>query len=254
MLSSISQRDHQRETLVRGAFDVIAAAQRATTLDELNATVHDSFLGLGFSTYVGLDVLGAGGRRKHGVLFGATHAGWERHYAERGHARHDAVLRELVHSSEPIVWSDLPKRRAMSRIEKDIYAEAADFGLTDGVITPIPHLDGSMSAVLLIGKDVQADDLRLRAVAHLLSLHYGAIGRRLSQRTLTQDRRRVLLSERQIECLKWTRHGKSSGDIGDILGISASTVDEYIAAACGRLGVRTRVQAAVEATLMGLID
>jgi DNA-binding CsgD family transcriptional regulator len=62
------------------------------------------------------------------------------------------------------------------------------------------------------------------------------------------------LSRRQIECLKWTRHGKSSTDIGDILGISSDTVDEHLAGACARLGVRTRVQAAVEAVLMGLLD
>lgn len=253
-MRSLGHRDHQRERVIRGAFDVVAAAQRASTLEALDATVHSSFLGLGFSTYVGLNVLKAGGRRSHGVLFGATHPAWERHYAERGYARHDAVLRELVHSSDPIVWSDLPKRRALSHAERNIYDEAADFGLTDGVITPIPHLDGSLSAVLLIGKDIEADDPQLRAVAHLMSLHYGAIGRRLNQQAMRRDARPIALSARQIECLKWVRHGKSSADIGDILGISAVTVDEYIATACSRLGVRTRVQAAVEATLMGLID
>jgi DNA-binding CsgD family transcriptional regulator len=42
--------------------------------------------------------------------------------------------------------------------------------------------------------------------------------------------------------------------IGDILGLSVRTVDEHLAEACRKLGVRTRVQAAVQATLRGLID
>ena len=62
------------------------------------------------------------------------------------------------------------------------------------------------------------------------------------------------LSPRQRECLAWVRHGKSSSMISEILGLSVQTVDEHVAEACRKLGVRTRVQAAVEAALAGIID
>jgi DNA-binding NarL/FixJ family response regulator len=42
--------------------------------------------------------------------------------------------------------------------------------------------------------------------------------------------------------------------IAEILGLSADTVEEHVAAACAKLGVRTRLQAAVEACMLGLID
>jgi DNA-binding CsgD family transcriptional regulator len=61
------------------------------------------------------------------------------------------------------------------------------------------------------------------------------------------------LTDRQLECLEWVQEGKSSGDIGAILGISAKTVDHHILGACQRLGVRTRVQAVVKARELGLI-
>lgn len=64
---------------------------------------------------------------------------------------------------------------------------------------------------------------------------------------------RPALSVRQRECLLWVRHGKSSRDIAKILGLSIVTVDGHIAAACRKLGVRTRVQAVAEACLSGLI-
>lgn len=54
------------------------------------------------------------------------------------------------------------------------------------------------------------------------------------------------LTPRQLECLKWVGEGKSSVDIGSILAIAPSTVNEHLADACRRLGVRTRVQAIVE--------
>jgi DNA-binding CsgD family transcriptional regulator len=62
-----------------------------------------------------------------------------------------------------------------------------------------------------------------------------------------------MLTARQLECLVWVREGKSSTDIGAILGLSPHTVDEHIAGACERLGVRTRTQAVAEAMTRGLL-
>ena len=63
-----------------------------------------------------------------------------------------------------------------------------------------------------------------------------------------------MLTTRQLECLYWVMAGKSSTDIAAILGISRHTVDEHIAAACRRLGVRTRTQAVAEALRLGLLS
>lgn len=61
------------------------------------------------------------------------------------------------------------------------------------------------------------------------------------------------LTPRQLECLRWAQAGKSSNDIGVILGISHRTVDSHIQEACFRLGVRTRVQAISMAIELGLL-
>jgi DNA-binding CsgD family transcriptional regulator len=63
----------------------------------------------------------------------------------------------------------------------------------------------------------------------------------------------TLLTRRQIDCLTWAARGKSSTDIASILGLSSHTVDEHLGEACKRLGVRTRVQAVMEASSRGLI-
>ena len=64
--------------------------------------------------------------------------------------------------------------------------------------------------------------------------------------------RRPNLTRRQRECLAWVEQGKSSADIGTILGLSPETVNEHVAEACRRLGVRTRIQAVVAARAWGL--
>jgi len=64
----------------------------------------------------------------------------------------------------------------------------------------------------------------------------------------------VALSRRQRECLSWAEAGKSARDIGQILGISQRTVEKHLEQACGLLGVRTRIQAVVQARRLGLLD
>lgn len=75
-----------------------------------------------------------------------------------------------------------------------------------------------------------------------------------AQIKLAQGERRVALSRRQIQCLYWVQEGKSATDIGVILGLSPRTVEEYLAKACDKLGVRRRVQAVVRARRLGLLD
>lgn len=65
--------------------------------------------------------------------------------------------------------------------------------------------------------------------------------------------RAVTLPPRQVECLFWVQQGKSSRDIGVILGISHRMVERHVFRACGALGVRTRLQAVIRARSLGLI-
>lgn len=62
------------------------------------------------------------------------------------------------------------------------------------------------------------------------------------------------LSAREFECLLWTSRGKSSSDIGAILGLSPRTIDSYLEKACAKLHVRTRIEAVAAAVRQGLIN
>ena len=64
----------------------------------------------------------------------------------------------------------------------------------------------------------------------------------------------TVLSGREAQCLLWGSRGKSSSDIGQIVGLSPRTVDSYIEKACAKLKVRTRIEAVAVAVRSGLID
>lgn len=74
-----------------------------------------------------------------------------------------------------------------------------------------------------------------------------------SARADAQSGQEISLSPRQTECLFWVQEGKSSRDIGVILGVSHRIVERHIFRACQKLGVRTRLQAVIRARSLGLI-
>jgi DNA-binding response OmpR family regulator len=62
------------------------------------------------------------------------------------------------------------------------------------------------------------------------------------------------LNDREIETLTWAARGKTSAEIAQILGLSKRTVDFHIDNARDKLGVATRIQAAIKAATGRLID
>jgi DNA-binding NarL/FixJ family response regulator len=62
------------------------------------------------------------------------------------------------------------------------------------------------------------------------------------------------LTDREIEALTWVTKGKSSTDIAVLMNISERTVNFHINNVIHKLGVATRVQAAIRCALLGLID
>lgn len=61
------------------------------------------------------------------------------------------------------------------------------------------------------------------------------------------------LSDRETEVLNWVARGKSNTSIGDILGISAHTVDAHLRRIYLKLGVVDRISAAIRGIGVGLI-
>ncbi|WP_246738716.1 response regulator transcription factor [Bradyrhizobium sp. CCBAU 051011] len=62
------------------------------------------------------------------------------------------------------------------------------------------------------------------------------------------------LTGREIEALTWVAKGKSSTDIAVLMNVSERTVNFHVNNVIRKLGVATRVQAAIRCALLGLIE
>jgi DNA-binding CsgD family transcriptional regulator len=61
------------------------------------------------------------------------------------------------------------------------------------------------------------------------------------------------MTGREIECMKWVAIGKTNWEIGQVLGISASTVHFHVEGAKKKLNKSTRTEAVAMLVLHGLI-
>jgi DNA-binding CsgD family transcriptional regulator len=238
-----------RQELARRAFEGILDMKKSPTLSGLEQVAAPLFETLGLPSFALATFFRADRSANTKVLAGRFHPEWSRRYIERGYARSSTISREIMTASSPYTWSDAIRRRGLTPDQAEIWNEAAAFGLTDGLFTPVRWADGSYAAVVAAGEKPDLADPMLLLGAEMLSAYYASEARRLINPGLASP----ALSKRQRECLAWVREGKSSAAISAILGISVATVDEHVAEACRRLGVRTRVQGAVEATVRGLI-
>lgn len=62
------------------------------------------------------------------------------------------------------------------------------------------------------------------------------------------------LTDRETEAMTWVAKGKSSTDIAQLMNVSERTVNFHVSNVIRKLGVATRVQAAIRCALLGLID
>ena len=95
--------------------------------------------------------------------------------------------------------------------------EATDFGLNDGVIVPMHDLAGRQASFSLATKLLDLPPSGLKAI-HLVSLYAFASADDASVS------HRPHLTSREREVLRWTANGKSTWEIGEILGIAQQTV------------------------------
>ena len=236
--------------LSRRAFDGLLEMKASQSRESLDRIAGELFASLGLPSFALASFFDAARNPDTKVIAGRFQPQWSRRYIARRYARSSAIASEMFLTTSPYTWSGVIRRRGVQPDQARIWREAADCGLTDGIFTPVRWADGSYAAVVVAGDRPRLDDRFLMVTAEILSAYYCSEVRRLADSNAVQP----LRTARQRECLAWVRQGKSSAAIAEMLDISVLTVDEHIAEACRRLRVRTRVQAAVEAALCGLID
>lgn len=241
--------------LANTAFAAVLKAQDAKSVGELNGIIGDALRRIGYSHFVAVEFLGPAKDRQVRIIAGENDLAWQAHYIANGFAELDPGVAAAAASTAPFFRSDLHLNGEISAARARVLEEGRSFGIEESFFAPQHHLDGTLGAVVLTAKEHIDKSACARTAAHLLAIHYGQLIHRLAPARPSRStcNRQVVLSRRQLECLKWVREGKTSSEIARILNVSRKTVDEYVRGGCVRLQVRTRVQAVATAMCLGML-
>jgi DNA-binding CsgD family transcriptional regulator len=155
-------------------------------------------------------------------------------------------------TTEPFLWSDTGRLRALSRHQSSYLDLLVAEGLGDGLAVPVfgPHGRNGYVGLGFGGPalPLHATDIReVQLAAQFGHLSYCRLLGAVSPLDLPA------LTPREREVLDWVARGKSNGVIADILGVAPSTVDTLLRRIFGKLGVNDRVSAAIKGVGAGLV-
>ncbi|MBO9576252.1 MAG: LuxR family transcriptional regulator [Sphingobium sp.] len=172
-------------------------------------------------------------------------------YAAHDFQRLDVVPRAVIAGGAPASWMEIWGTLRLTPAEQEFYEALRASDMQDGYSLPCYGPNGRQ-ALISIGMMREGTD-RSETTLSLLNYVAQAAHLRICNRFFRQTADDRQLSAREKEILDWVARGKSNSVIGDILNISAATVDTYMRRIYEKLDVSDRTSAAVKGVGLGLI-
>lgn len=175
---------------------------------------------------------------------------WQRRYQEKSYLAVDPTVQHGMRSLLPVIWSE-----NLFAPARELWEDARSFGLDVGWAQASRDINGvggmltlARSSDPISGAELQ--DKRLK-MAWLSQMAHLGMSRLLAVKMIPEIG--VQLSCREIEVLRWTGDGKTSGEIADILNISERTVNFHIGNAMIKLNAPNKAAAVVRAAMLGML-
>ncbi|MER9677650.1 LuxR family transcriptional regulator [Mesorhizobium sp. M0208] len=177
---------------------------------------------------------------------------WQDRYFEMGYDRIDPIIKTSRQRTSAFRWSDVYNDATTTEDERRVFDEAAAFGLRSGISVPLHGPQGSFAIMSFAQPRDHGFQNRTIAYLQLAALHFHMKVAKFAN--LGGIEETPNLSTREINCILWTARGKSSWEIGKILGISVNTVNFHIKNAMRKLDTGSRTVAAIKAINFGIIE
>jgi len=207
-------------------------------LDEFLARVRPH----GVETVVAGVMTDAGRNFKFGPRYGSINETWLAAYMNQQLYKDDPAIGFALRGVRGGYWSQTFQAEKLTKGQQKVLAVAAEHGLGDGFITPVPLLNGDIVIVALQGRELDHHP-DVEAVLRGLSAYYGTEGHRLAVQSQLRSTAFSSLTLRQVQILHLSALGRRNSYIAEELGISEATVNFHLARARERLGARTTKEA-----------
>ncbi|MER9445775.1 LuxR family transcriptional regulator [Mesorhizobium sp. M0340] len=177
---------------------------------------------------------------------------WQERCFEMSYDRIDPIVKTSRKRVGAFRWSEVYNNASTTEDERRVFDEAARFGLRSGISVPLHGPDGSF-AIMSFARPWERDfSEKTMACLQLAALHFHLKVAEFSSSSGVDEV--PDLSPREKECILWTAKGKSSWEIGVILGISVNTVNFHIKNVMRKMDAASRTVAAIAAVNFGIIE
>jgi DNA-binding CsgD family transcriptional regulator len=166
-----------------------------------------------------------------------------------------AVCNSALTTWQPQHWQTAWRRDRKGR-GRSAMQLALDYGYLDGwICANYHHVNNCMSAFVFAGRKAEKDE-RTAAILKYLTPHIAEAIKGIFKHDLKRHRavKRMKLTSRELEVLKWIEQGKSTWDVSMILNRSERVVKWHVNNVMKKLSALNRTHAVAIALRHGLID
>jgi LuxR family quorum-sensing system transcriptional regulator SolR len=175
---------------------------------------------------------------------------WQRRYVLKNYIVCDPTVAHGARSVTPLIWSDEVFEHA-----RPLWDDARAHGLRVGWAQACHDAQGVRGMLTLArsGDAISAAELsaNLPKMTWLVQAVHTSMARILVPKLMPEAG--SALSSREIEVLRWTGDGKTSGEIGDIMSLSSHTVNFHVKNALIKLNATNKTAGVVKAVMMGML-
>lgn len=167
----------------------------------------------------------------------------------------DPAVTHCLTKSTPLIW--WPDKFSV-KPQREFFEEACNFGICSGISFPVHGPNGEHGAISFASDIKQDSVFQKNATRNIPEL---SCFRDFIFETSLQfmkpaapiDEEAINLTQRELECLRWSAAGKSSWDIAYIMNCTDAGINAHFSRIRCKFGTSTRRQAIVKAIRMGII-
>ena len=177
-------------------------------------------------------------------------AAWQARYAKENYLAVDPTVAHGVRSVLPVVWDATMRNNA-----QDFWEDAHAHGLKVGWAQSFIGANGVVGMLTLArsNDEISQSELSENLMRMSCLVQVAHLGMSRVVGGMAAPDQPPLLSPRELEVLRWSADGKTSGEVAQIMAISERTVNFHITNALEKLGANNKTAGVVKAAMLRLL-
>lgn len=210
----------------------------ARSLSDLDSSVTEAFKSIGVTLFTYTSTL------LQGNFITTYPEEFKKEYVEKEFLNIDPVIHKAS-MGQTFYWSS-------EMFRNEVFKVSRMFGIDEGWTFSSKGDFGWSSVTIADKQKVQRWNTCCEDSSVFMNQYMGLINTKVREINF-MDQEKINYSEREIECLKWARYGKTIEETSRIMGLSVRTINFYLKNSYDKMGVDNKTAAVSRAILSGII-